>query len=167
MAWRCNICGGECEESPTCFGIEAPWRALVPESEFLRRVELTADQCVIDGATFFVRGHVQIPIHDFSEPLAFSVWSSLSEKSFRHMCERWTSPLRAADSAYFGWLSTPIAIYPNTVHLPLSVQSREPGFTPTFTVTCADHPLAIDQERGITIARWHEIAHKILHDRPV
>jgi hypothetical protein len=167
MAWQCNICGARHDEIPTCFGIEAPWRALVPEPEFLRRVELTSDQCVIDGATFFVRGHVQIPIHHLSEPLAFSVWSSLSEKSFCHMCDRWEAPLRAADPTYFGWLSTPIAIYANTVHLPLSVQSRAPGLTPMFTVTRADHPLAIDQERGITIARWHEIAHIILHERPI
>jgi hypothetical protein len=25
---QCNICGEELDESPTCFGIEAPWRAL-------------------------------------------------------------------------------------------------------------------------------------------
>jgi hypothetical protein len=163
MGWHCTICGSEHDEIPTCFGIEAPWRDLVPEAEFARRVQLTADQCVIDDATFFVRGHIEIPIHDFPEPLAFAVWSSLSEKSFRHVCERWTSRRRAADPPYFGWLCSPIACYPSTIHLKLSVQSRAPGLVPAFTVEPTDHPLAIDQHQGITVARWHEIAHSLLH----
>jgi hypothetical protein len=47
------------------------------------------------------------------------------------------------------------------------VQSRAPELVPLFTVEPSDHPLAIDQLQGITIARWHEIAHIILHDRSV
>jgi hypothetical protein len=146
-----------------CFGIEAPWRALVPESEFAQRVELTRDQCVVDEEVFFVRGHIEIPIYDYSEPLAFSVWSSLSEESFRHMGARWSSPGRASDPPYFGWLCSPISVYPNTLHLKLSVKSRPPGLTPLFTVELSDHPLALDQHSGITIEQWHEFAHRLLH----
>jgi hypothetical protein len=163
MTWKCQICGAEDDAIPTCFGIEAPWRALVPEAEFSQRVALSADQCVVDDKSFFVRGHIDIPIYDFAESLAFSVWSSLSESSFRHMNARWDSPVRAADPPYFGWLCSPIPVYPSTMHLPLSVQSRVPGLVPLFTVVPSEHPLAIDQHQGITIARWHEIAHSILH----
>jgi hypothetical protein len=163
MSWKCHICEIEHEEVPLCFSIEAPWRALVPEAEFAQRVELTKDQCVVDGQHFFIRGHVEISIHDYPEPLSFSVWSSLSEQSFVHMTERWESPDRALDSPYFGWLSSPIAFYPSTIHLKLSVQSRPPGLTPLFTVAPTEHPLAIDQHNGITIERWYKIAHHLLH----
>lgn len=162
MSWKCGICGVGHDELPTCFGIEAPWRALVAEREFAERVELTADQCVVDGKEFFVRGHIEIPIHQHSEPLAFSVWASLSEKSFRTMTERWEAEDRATDPPYFGWLCSPIAVYGNTIHLKLSVQSRAPGLTPLFTVEPGKHPLALDQQNGITVARWHELAHRIL-----
>ncbi|CAN5766731.1 DUF2199 domain-containing protein [soil metagenome] len=162
MSWKCDICGVEHDELPTCFGMEAPWRALVAESEFGERVELTADQCVVDGKKFFVRGHVEIPIHGHAEPLAFSVWASLSEKSFRTMTERWEAGDRAMDAPYFGWLCSPIAVYGNTIHLKLSVQSRAPGLTPMFTVEPGEHPLAVDQQNGISMARWHELAHRIL-----
>ena len=148
---------------PLCFGIEAPWRALVTESEFVQRVDLTPDQCVVDEQTFFIRGHIEIPIHDYPEPLAFSVWSSLSEQSFVHMSERWESPDRASDPPYFGWLCSPIAVYPSTLHLKLSVQSRPPGLTPLFIVEPSEHPLALDQRNGISIERWHEFAHRLLH----
>jgi hypothetical protein len=163
MSWTCQICGLAHADVPLCFGIEAPWRALVPESEFDQRVDLTPDQCVVDGQRFFIRGHIEIPIHDYPEPLAFSVWSSLSERSLLHMCERWEAPDRASDPPYFGWLSSPIAAYPNTIHLKLSVQSRPPGRTPLFTVEPTEHPLAVDQHRGISIERWHHIAHQFLH----
>ena len=68
MSWRCNTCGVEHTEIPLCFGIEAPWRALVPENEFAQRVELTSDQCVVDDQTFFIRGHIEIPIRDYPSP---------------------------------------------------------------------------------------------------
>ena len=162
MAWSCRLCGVEHDDLPTCFGIEAPWRALVPEADFSRRVELTNDQCVVDEQTFFVRGHVEIPIHGHDEPLAFAVWSSLSQDSFVDMTTRWNAPDRANDAPYFGWLSSPIWIYPDTINLPLSVQSRPPGLTPLFLIKDEQHALAIDQREGISIARWHHFALKLL-----
>lgn len=165
MTWRCEICGVEVEhdELPLCFGIDAPWRALVPENEFAQRVELTADQCVVDAKEFFIRGHIEIPIHTMSEPLSFSVWSSLSELSFYHMTDRWDLAEREFDPPYFGWLCSPIRVYHNTIHLRLSVQSRASGLTPLFTVESTDHPLAVDQRNGISVDRWHEYVHLLLH----
>ena len=163
MKWKCHTCGAEHDDIPLCFGYNAPWQGLVPEAEFEQRVELTADQCVIDEQHFFVRGHIDIPIHDFQECLSYSVWSSVSERSFRHMCERWNAPERASDAPYFGWLCSHLNSYPDTLELKLSVQSRAPGLTPLFTVEPSDHPLAVDQHNGISIERWHQIAHQLLH----
>lgn len=164
MCWKCKICGVEHEDVPDCFGIDAPWRALVAAEEFDRRVELTADQCVIDGNTFFIRGHIEIPIHGNPSPLSFSVWSSLSEKSFHHMNERWDEPDRVGDGPYFGWLSTPIWIYPDTIHLKLAVRPRPPGLTPLFDVQSDGHPLAMDQRNGISLERWHTLALQLMAD---
>jgi hypothetical protein len=165
MSWKCQACGLEHESIPLCFGIEAPWRALVPENEYAQRVDLTFDQCVVDGKNFFVRGHIEIPILDYPEPLAFSVWSSLSENSFIHMSERWDSPDRGSDSPYFGWLCSPIAVYPSTLHLKISVQSRPPGAVPLFSIEENEHPLSLDQRNGISTDRWHQIAHQLLHGK--
>ena len=150
---------------PLCFGAEAPWHASVPEAEFARRVKLTEDQCVVNRKVFFVRGHIEIPILDFPEPLSLSVWSSLSKMSFQHMAERWDDQGRGADAPYFGWLSNSIEGYPETLNLKLSVQSRAPGLVPLFTVEPTEHPLALDQQQGISVGRWHELAHKFLHER--
>lgn len=165
MTPKCQTCGNAHEEIPTCFGIDTPpWRDMdIPESELDARVDATRDQCVVDDQHFFVRGHIDIPIHGFHEPLTFSVWSSLSEQSFLHLSNRWDDCDRDSDPPYFGWLSSPIWIYPSTINLKLSVQSRKPGLTPLFTVEPTDHPLAMDQHHGISIERWHELAHQLLH----
>ena len=124
MPWKCATCGVEHDDLPTCFGCEAPWRELVAESEFESRVELTRDQCVVDGSVFFVRGHLEIPIVGHPETLVLAVWSSLSEQSFCHMCDRWNDDDRHYDPPYFGWLSSRLPVYPDTVNLKLSVQTN-------------------------------------------
>ncbi len=164
MSWRCDICGTEHDEIPLCFGLDAPWRSLVPESEFEQRVALTRDQCVVDEQHFFIRGHIEIPVLEYPKPLVFSVWSSLSEHSFLHMSARWEAWDRASDPPYFGWLCSAIPIYPSTIQLKLSVQSRPPGSTPLFILEATEHPLALDQHNGITIHRWHQLAHELLHE---
>jgi hypothetical protein len=163
---RCRTCGAVFTEPPLCFGAEAPWRALgVAEDELERRVDLTPDQCVVDQRIFLIRGHVLLPIHDGPETFAWSVWCSLSERSFLHMSERWFSPDRANDPPYFGWLMTDLPCYPSTLHLKTSVQSREVGVVPAVIVQPSDHPLALEQQNGISMDRVHEIAHHILHER--
>lgn len=79
------------------------------------------------------------------------------------MCERWDEMDRASDAPYFGWLCNQVAAYQDSIHLKLSVQTRPPGLTPLFFLEPTDHPLAIDQLNGISIARWHELVHQILH----
>lgn len=46
----------------------------VADEELAQRVDLNADLCAIDGEHFFVRGHIEIPIHGSDEPFAWSVW---------------------------------------------------------------------------------------------
>ena len=160
----CRECGATLPSVLLCYGADAPWRALgVQDSEFERRVDLTADQCVVDEEQFFVRGHIDIPVIGSDEVFSWSVWCSLSEKSFLHACERWLEPARVNDPPYFGWLMTSLPVYPETVHLKTSVQPREVGRVPLVTVEPTDHPLAVEQRNGMTRERIDEIAHAILH----
>ena len=131
----------------------------MPEDQFETRVDLTPDQCVVDELAFFVRGHIEIPIIGHEEPFILGVWSSLSEPSFVHMCHRWEDEDRGSDDPYFGWLSTRLPVYPQTVNLKLAVQSRPPGVVPSFTLEPTDHPLSLDQHKGISVERWHQLAH--------
>lgn len=161
----CPQCGKDLPDLPLCYATEAPWRMLgVTESEFDKRVELSADLCVVDEKFFFVRGHIEIPVLDTPSRFAWSVWCSLSEQSFRHLCERWDDAGRDQDPPYFGWLTSLLPGYPETLHMKTSVQSRDVGVVPLVTVfEPAEHPLVHEQGAGISMARIHEFAHLILH----
>ncbi|HWB01461.1 MAG TPA: hypothetical protein VG796_00465 [Verrucomicrobiales bacterium] len=45
------------------------------------------------------------------------------------------------------------------------MQSRAPGMVPLFTLEETDPPLSVDQYRGITVARWHEMARQLMKQR--
>ena len=161
---QCPTCGRLLEDLPFCYGAEAPWRLLgVGDDEFANRVDLTADQCVVDEKHFFIRGHIIVPVVDHPESFAWSVWCSLSETSFLHARDRWFSPDRVSDPPYFGWLMTALPCYPETLHLKTSVQSRAVGVVPEVVVEPCDHPLSVEQRSGITMDRIREFAHEILH----
>jgi hypothetical protein len=161
---RCRECGTLLPDVPLCYGADAPWAALgVSDADFEKRVDLTPDQCVVDEEHFFIRGHIEIPVIGSHDVFAWSVWCSLSEKSFLHVSERWFEAERVHDLPYFGWLMTSLPIYPETLHLKTSIQSREVGRVPLVTLEPSDHPLAVEQRNGISLARVEEIAHLLLH----
>lgn len=161
----CAHCNKPLTDPPLCYAAEAPWRKLgVAESELNSRVVLSDDICVVDDKYFFVRGQIVIPIVDHPSTFLWSVWCSLSEKSFRDVLERWDEPMRAEDPAYFGWLTSQLPGYPDTLHLQTTVRSRGVGVVPLVTVfEPADHPIVQEQREGISMARVHEFAHLILH----
>ena len=160
--WTCVRCRTEHSSLPLCFGAGAPWRQLVPESEFEKRVELNDDQCVVDETHFFVRGHIELPIADSDDCFLWSVWCSLSEKSFLHMTQRWEDRSRDGD-CYFGWLCTSLPVYPSTLHLATNVQVRGVGVVPRIEIQECDHPLYVDQRDGLTMDRVHGFIHELTH----
>lgn len=159
MTERCPKCNREIPWPPLCYEADAPWRELgVTEAEFARRVELTADQCVVDEKHFFVRGHIEIHIHHQKEPFVWCVWCSLSEANFRLMTERWNTQGRENDPPMFGWLQTLVPCYPSTVPTKTWVHTRVVGRVPYIEVD-REHPLGQEQEHGINIDRVWEFAH--------
>lgn len=145
-----------------CFGGNSPVSAMVPEAEYKARVEENADQCIIDGEHFFVRGHIEINLTDSSDIFIWSVWVSLSEASFEQMSKNWDEEGRENSEPYFGWLMTSLPCYPNTQHLKTSVQTQPIGVVPIVTLESSDHPLSLEQQSGISMNRVHEIVHKVM-----
>ncbi|MCA8910167.1 MAG: DUF2199 domain-containing protein [Planctomycetes bacterium] len=164
--WQCGTCGEWHEELPMCFGSDAPdqWSKL-GETE-RQNSELTESACLIETAeetAFFVRGHIEIPVQGLSEAFLWSVWVSLSEQNFARSMELWGAEGRENEPPYFGWLCTRLPVYPDTMFLKTSVQTRPAGVVPLITLEPTDHPLAVDQRNGIDIARVQRWAEQLLH----
>ena len=158
---KCNVCGCDLGNVPMCFGSQSPASFMVKPEDYEKRVLENDDQCIIDDEHFFIRGHIEIPIIETNEVFIWSVWVSLSEKSFEHVCENWESEGREECTPYFGWLSTSLPCYPETLHLKTSIQSQPIGFVPLITVELTENPLSKEQAKGITMDRVHQIIHQI------
>ena len=158
--YTCSCCGEYHETLPLAYGADAPayWYAMEP-AERDQRFQLSEETAVLDGAHFFVRGRLEIPVHDSPEAFGWGVWVTMSQDSFRRMLELWDAPDRAdrlEPSA--GWLSTHLGIYPETINLRARLHHRPPGLRPLIELEPTDHPLAVEQRTGITLARVEEIA---------
>ena len=61
---------------------------------------------------------------------------------------------------FFGWLCTSIAYYSEeTLLLKTMAHFRGEGLRPNIEVEQTEHPLAVDQRNGISLAKAWEIVH--------
>jgi hypothetical protein len=162
--YTCRRCNQYHEGLPLHYGVEAPvyWYA-IPEAERERRCVLSSDQCIIDDRYFFIVGNVEVPVLGTEEPFSWDAWVSLSAQNFARACDLWEQPGRESEPPYFGWFSTLLPGYPNTVNLKTHVHTRPVGLRPLIELEPTDHPLAVEQHQGITWERVQEIAELVLH----
>lgn len=158
----CATCGAFHADVPLCYGTPAPdlWEQL-SEEERVQRGELTTDLCSIDDANFFVRGHLEIPIQGSKELFVYTIWVSLSATNFARTRALWNDAARAQEPPYFGWLSTSLPGYPATLNMKTLVHTRAVGLVPWIELEPTNHPLALEQLRGITWERIREIAEQV------
>lgn len=130
---------------------------------------LEQDQCIIKAGHFFVRGRLVIPVTgaDPGTEFDWGVWVPLSRDNFARALSLWTSAGRERQQPYFGWLSTELPLYhPSTLSLKTRVHTQPVGQRPLIELEPTDHPLAVEQRTGITLARVQEIAETLLHALP-
>lgn len=145
-------------ELPIGYGSDAPiYYYNIPENERHQRFEINSDICIMDKEYYFIRGCIEIPIINNNEVFIWNVWVSLSEESFSKTMELWETEGRKTEEPYFGWLSTSIPGYPDTVNLKTHVYTRDIGTRPYIELEPTDHPLAVEQREGITLERIAEI----------
>jgi hypothetical protein len=158
MGYRCSVCGQVHDDLPHV-GFDRPdYAHHVPEAERDERVRLDADFCTIDDTYFFIRGVVEIPVHDHDEGFAFGVWVSQKEENFHRYRTR---PDAAGLPPTFGWFSNEIACYDApTLELKTRVHFRGGALRPAIALEPTDHPLAVDQRQGISLERAWEIVHR-------
>jgi hypothetical protein len=71
---------------------------------------------------------------------------------------------REAEPPMFGWLMAALPTYePSTLSLKTMVHTRPLGLRPLVELEPTDHPLAVEQREGITLARVQQIAEQLLH----
>lgn len=132
------------------------------EADRRAKATLTEDTCVIADEDFFVRGALEIPIHGRDETFAYSVWVSLSAGNFDRY-EALFEKEEPDEAPYFGWLSSWIPGYADTLSLKTKVHLRPFPQRPRIELEPTKHRLAIDQREGIDIERLEHLIQLALH----
>jgi hypothetical protein len=88
----------------------------------------------------------------------WGVWVSVSQKSFERIDELWNAEEVENEPPFFGWLCNALKPYPSTQSLKTHLHLRGGGIRPFIELEQTDHPLAVEQREGITLARVEELA---------
>ena len=82
LEFECRACG-ETHHGLPAWHFEAPIQVLaLAPSERAGRVELTQDDCVIDEREFYLKGLLELPVHDVDERVVWGIWISVSPESY-------------------------------------------------------------------------------------
>ncbi|HLZ64849.1 MAG TPA: DUF2199 domain-containing protein [Aliidongia sp.] len=155
--FKCTSCGEWHEGMPT-FGANAPlYYYSIPAEDRDLRCALRTDTCVVDQEHFFVRGCLEIPVHDEPEPFVWGVWISLSKNHFDQFVACFDVNHRSHIGPFFGWLSAEFPFYPSAENLKTRAHLRDNGVRPYIELEPTDHPLAVEQRTGINVDRVAEI----------
>lgn len=169
FAFTCTCCGELHEGSPSFgFAEPAPYARLT-DDEKATLAELSDDLCVIqhpEGAQYFVRAILEVPIHGVQEPFLWGVWVSASASSFERYLDSYEQPVD--DQAFFGWLSNHIGVYPTQRSRPANVYIQSDGTRPVVVLHRSEEgadsdALEVDQREGISIARAQALAERAMH----
>jgi len=167
----CSICGAAHEGLPFSWGFDAPvyWNGLDEErgAEGYCDTDLCSFRDDSGEWAHFVRGTIEIPVIDGAPPdedwFAIGVWASLSASNFNWLVEHWDAGPDEQGKSWFGWLSSVIPIYPDTLNLKTNVILRGESLRPRIEVQPSDHPLAQDQWNGIALERAQALAARWMH----
>jgi len=160
----CATCGKSHEGLALEFGPEAPdpWFN-IPELDRFKRASLSRERCVLDSKHCFVRGCIDLPILGSEDFFTWLVWVSLSNANFERTSGLMETRGRESEPPYFGWLSTRLPGYPDTWLLKTNVYTNPVGVLPSVVLEPNGHPLAVEQQDGITRERARELVGRALH----
>lgn len=163
--YTCGTCGKTHAGVPFSFAADFPdmYANLAAEAREARAV-IGSDQCIVDSQWFFVRGILEIPIVGKDVPFVWGLWASVLQDTYEEISDCWELKGREKICGPFkGRLANSLSTYPETLNLKIRIVLQPVGVRPVFILEDAEHPLAIEQQNGITEQEAMRIASLLLH----
>ncbi|HEX4267177.1 MAG TPA: DUF2199 domain-containing protein [Steroidobacteraceae bacterium] len=163
---KCAVCGKThtLDNSELSFGLPDEIYTLA-ETERTARCDINSDICAIDRNRFFVRGLLPLRVKGQRKKYCIGVWSEISEDAFSRIYLRWRDPDQANEPRLSGSLSNRLPLHrKNSVGLAVAIQLTGPNTRPEFYLEPTDHPLYLEQAKGIDRHRAVEYSDRRRHD---
>jgi hypothetical protein len=159
MHYKCKICNKKHKDIPAYHADRPIQYWDVPEDKRASDIILTSDSCVIAKSFFFIHGLIEIPIVETNKNFVWGVWISLKEGNFSIWQDHYEIKKRDHIGPFFGWLSTQLSLYPDTINLKTMAYIRNNGIRPKIILEPTDHPLSKEQQEGISLENALEKVH--------
>lgn len=158
VRYRCGQCGKiHCGLPDITF--DAPsYYYFIPPAERARRCHLTADTCVVDQKSFFIRAVLEVPIRGFDERFGWGVWCSVSETDFRTYEETFDLARQSRFGPFFGWFANRLPGYDDTLNLICGLILQDAGARPNMRVEPGSHRLSLEQRDGMAFDNAMKLA---------
>ena len=162
--WQCRICNAIHDEIPMDIAYARPEHYFeIPQAERDQRAwfndDRNADVCVIDQRVFLVRCVLPVPVEGGRE-FRHGVWVLVDESAYRKYAT--FEGDGSNEPAMHGHLSSEIPGYSSTFMLPVTIQLGPETQRPCVRLEPGAHQLTIDQKRGISMMRVHELVKEAL-----
>jgi hypothetical protein len=155
--FECATCGESHDGLPTDRGFTLPdevWA--IPEEERGERAKFDSDLCRL-GERYFFRGVLFVPFNEQAGEFGWGVWVEVSEDAFQRYVALYDADGRS-EPPVSGTIANDIPTYPATLGLPVRVQFQTSSSRPIFLLAeDNEHPLAVEQAKGMSHRRYHEI----------
>jgi hypothetical protein len=161
LRYRCSQCNDIHKGLPALAFGWPTYIDSIPESERASRCRKSDDLCVVDDEHYFVRGILDLPIIGTSETYSVGAWSTLSATNFAIYEADFFGARSGSYGPFVGWFSNSVPGYAATTNQKCRVHFHADDKRPTFELEPTDHPLAIAQRDGITLASALKIAEAI------
>jgi hypothetical protein len=165
MSYICHQCGLSHDDIPLSFAADFPdqYASMSPEDRDNRTI-IGSDQCIIDSEVFYVRGLVEIPIHDSDDKFLWGVWASVKEEVFDVLSDSWEEQGRESRRGPFkARLGNELALYSDTFNLKMTIIVQPVGARPLFVIDEEAHPLAVAQRIGMSMNEAQDLVSRLLH----
>ena len=150
--YTCSECGEIHEEWPALAYSSPSYYDNLPDQKKEDIAELDEDFCIVkeeENTYYFIRVVLNQKVKNHHEDLQYGLWVSLSEKSFKDYQINFKN--ESHETGYFGWLSSFIQDYDNSVSIPMDVQTKKGNERPEIIPHKeTDHRFVRDYYDGIT-----------------
>lgn len=168
ISFVCRSCDETHDGVPLVWGPDAPTLyQQLSAKERADRAFLSTDQCIVDDEHHFMRAELTIPIIGSELSFVWLVWVSQSHDNFFKLADQWEMTGRETEPPTFGWLSSSLPLYPETLNMKTMLHQRQVGIRPYVEIEPSEHPLAVEQKNGITMQTAEDYAARLLHQAGV
>jgi len=158
----CSRCGAASHEELLDIAFLLPYDiAALDLAERARRAKVSSDLCVLKGRwfgsnRFFLRAVAPVPVVETDETLRWGVWVEVTEDVFGRYLSLYESDA-SNEAPAEGKLANELKGYPPARGLSLTLTFGSAQRRPSVRLAPSQHPLCVEQSRGISSERLHHI----------